>query len=93
LYCRTVNRSNLNRSGALQGRVYTYRGCCADPDGDRSSKYQLNDFPDGMTIDPSSGQIRWSFPRTPCFREERNKVKVTVDDGDGGTDPGIYNHP
>jgi hypothetical protein len=71
---------------ALQGRVYTYAVAARDPDGD-VLKYQLERFPDGMTIDPSSGQIRWELPKDTMFPGRNEiKVKVTVDDGDGGTD-------
>jgi hypothetical protein len=71
---------------ALQGRVYTYAVAARDPDGD-VVKYRLERFPDGMTIDPSSGQIRWELPRDIMFAGRHEvKVKVTVDDGDGGTD-------
>jgi hypothetical protein len=71
---------------ALQGRVYTYAVTARDPDGD-VLKYRLERFPDGMTIDPSSGQIRWELPKDIMFPGRNEiKVKVTVDDGDGGTD-------
>jgi hypothetical protein len=71
---------------ALQGRVYTYAVVARDPDGD-VLKYRLERFPDGMTIDPSSGQIRWELPKDMMFPGRNEiKVKVTVDDGDGGTD-------
>jgi hypothetical protein len=70
----------------LQGRVYTYAVVARDPDGD-VLKYRLERFPDGMIIDPSSGQIRWELPKDIMFPGRNEiKVKVTVDDGDGGTD-------
>ena len=69
---------------ALQGRVYSYAVAARDPDGD-VLKYRLDRCPEGMTIDPASGQIRWELPKDMMFPGRNEvQVKVTVDDGDGG---------
>lgn len=41
------------------GALYVYRVTAEDPDGDPVS-YALVTAPDGMTIDPSGGEIRWA---------------------------------
>jgi hypothetical protein len=74
----------------LQGSAYLYQVVATDPDGDML-KYRLEKFPEGMTIDPAAGLIRWELPKGVMF-SGRNEVKVAVmvDDGDGGTDSQEY---
>jgi hypothetical protein len=66
--------------------MYVYQVTAKDPDGDPLT-YRLDRFPKGMTIDGSSGLIRWEPEKGQMFTG-RNEVvvSVTVDDGDGGTD-------
>jgi hypothetical protein len=66
--------------------LYLYQVTANDPDGDRLT-YRLDRFPAGMTIDASSGLIRWELAKAQIFTG-RNEVavSVTVDDGDGGRD-------
>ncbi len=60
---------------------YLYRVKAVDPDGDPLIFRLEGDVPEGMTIDPSTGVIRWNFSRPP---EEPLKVDIRVNDGHGG---------
>lgn len=64
----------------LENRQYTYQMKAGDPDGDILT-YSLKSAPDGMTIDPSKGLIRWNVPK-----EFKGKAQFTVavNDGHGG---------
>jgi hypothetical protein len=67
-------------SYGFDGSVYTYQVKAEDPDGDPLS-YELSAGPEGMTIDPSTGQVRWEVPAE--FYGE-GKFTVSVRDGQGG---------
>jgi hypothetical protein len=86
---RLRNRSPKITSAApleMTTSLYLYQVTANDPDGDRLT-YRLEKFPAGMTIDTSSGLIRWEPAKGQMFTG-RNEVavSVTVDDGDGGAD-------
>ena len=68
-------------ASGLQNGIYTYQVIAKDPDGDPVT-FSLSSAPEGMTIDPRSGLIRWE-PRDVSGRVEMT-VKVAADDGDGG---------
>ena len=59
------------------GQDYVYDIAASDPDGD-DVRYALNAGPEGMTVDPVTGVVRW--PAT--FTSRRAKIDVT--DGNGG---------
>ena len=59
------------------GKDYVYAIEATDPDGDDLS-YELTDGPDGMTVNPVTGVVRW----TTGFTDQR--IKITVTDGGGG---------
>lgn len=59
------------------GQDYVYDVEASDPDGD-DVRYTLNAGPEGMTVDPLTGMVRW--PAT--FTQRRAKIDVT--DGNGG---------
>lgn len=86
---RLQNRSPKITSAApleMTTSLYVYQVTANDPDGDRLT-YRLNRFPAGMTIDASSGLIRWEPEKGQMFTGRNEAaVSVTVDDGDGGTD-------
>lgn len=67
-------------SYGFDGSVYTYQVKAEDPDGDPLS-YALSSGPQGMTIDPSTGRVRWEVPAE--FHGEE-KFTVSVRDGHGG---------
>jgi len=60
---------------------YLYRVKAVDPDGDSLTFRLEGEVPEGMTIDPSTGVIRWNFTKPP---EEPLKVDIRVSDGHGG---------
>lgn len=70
----------------LTGGLYTYQVSANDPDGDTLT-FRLDRYPAGMTIDASSGLIRWELSKGVMYLG-RNEVgaTVTVSDGDGGED-------
>lgn len=67
-------------SHAFDGSEYSYQVKAADPDGDTLT-FSLKSTPDGMTIDPSKGLIRWNVP--PDFKG-KFPYTVSVTDGSGG---------
>ena len=66
----------------LENGMYTYQVSAQDPDGDPLT-FSLVNSPEGMTIDRSSGLIRWDPSNQLTDKQEVN-AKVAVDDGDGG---------
>ncbi len=71
--------TEVRRTG-FDGKTITYQASAIDADGDTLT-YSLKSAPSGMTIDPSSGAIRWTVPEG--FRGKASFV-VTVSDGHGG---------
>jgi hypothetical protein len=64
----------------FDGSTYTYQVKATDPDGD-SLMYVLKAAPPGMTINPSTGLIKWTVP--PDFKGVA-QITVSVTDGYGG---------
>jgi hypothetical protein len=64
-------------SGFASDGVYRYKVEVVHPDGDRSLRFELRSAPDGMTVDPISGQITWT-PRSDQLGE--HLVEVAVQD-------------
>lgn len=64
----------------FEGNTFSYQVKGVDQDGDTLS-YALEDAPEGMTIDPQSGAIRWQLKESD-YGERTIKVKVS--DGKGG---------
>ena len=64
----------------FDGRVWSYQVKATDPDGDTLT-YSLKSAPAGMTIDPSTGSIKWEVP--PDFIGKAS-FTVSVADGHGG---------
>ncbi len=69
-----------NNEFTFDGKIYTYQVKATDPDGD-ALRYSLEVSPNGMTIDQSTGLIKWPVP--PDFKGEIGAIAV-VDDGHGG---------
>ena len=61
--------------------TYTYQVKATDPDGDALA-YSLESPLDGMTIDPSTGLLKWAVPKE--FKGKKD-VSIVVSDGNGGT--------
>lgn len=64
----------------FDGKVWTYQVRATDPDNDPLT-YSLKSGPEGMTIESSTGFIRWSVP--PDFKGKA-AASVSVSDGHGG---------
>ena len=64
----------------LDRLLYTYQITATDPDGDTLA-YSLRSAPSGMTVNPSTGLVKWNVP--PNFRGKASFV-VSVTDGHGG---------
>lgn len=69
-----------NRKFTFDGKVYSYQVTATDPDGD-TLIYSLKTAPASMTINPSTGLIKWDVP--PEFKG-RASVSVSVTDRHGG---------
>lgn len=63
-----------------KGNLYSYQVTARDPDGDPLS-FKLNQAPEGMTIDESSGLIQWKPTREDTGSYE---VEILAMDNDGG---------
>jgi hypothetical protein len=66
----------------LAGGVYLYQVTAKDPDGDKLT-YSLLKSPQGMTINPSTGLVRWEPPKEVQAKTDI-PIQISVDDGDGG---------
>ncbi len=64
----------------FEGNTYIGQIKAADPDGDPLT-YSLKAAPSGMTIDPSSGSIKWNVP---ADFKGKTSFTVSVTDGRGG---------
>jgi hypothetical protein len=69
---------NIQQNGS-----YQYQVTAKDPDGDTLT-YRLLKSPPGMIIDGSTGLISWQVPDSTTEKREIS-VKISADDGDGGT--------
>ena len=72
----------LRPTPATPGQTYSYLLKAIDPDND-SLTYSLTTMPDGMTIDPTAGQISWNPQASDVGA---HNVTVRVEDGRGGFD-------
>ncbi len=69
-----------HRKSDFDGKAYTYQVKASDPDGDPLT-YSLQSGPPGMTIDPSTGLVKWDVPED--FKGKAS-FTVSVSDGHGG---------
>jgi translation initiation factor IF-1 len=69
-----------NKKFNFDGKIFTFQVNATDPDGDALT-YSLKSSPKGMTINSSSGLIRWDVPSD--FKG-RASFTVSVSDGHGG---------
>lgn len=69
-----------NRRFNLEGDLYTYQIKATDPDGDTLT-YSLKSAPAGMTVDPTTGLVRWNVP---SGFNGKASFTVSVADGHGG---------
>lgn len=72
---------SLHKNFTFDGELYIYNTVGMDPDGDRLT-FGLINAPEGMSIDPMTGQIRWSVPKT--FTGKADYI-ITASDSKGGT--------
>jgi hypothetical protein len=76
----TPPRVTAGQDMKFEGNTFSYQVKGVDQDGDTLS-YALEDAPEGMTIDPQNGEIRWQLKESD-YGERAIKVKVS--DGKGG---------
>ncbi len=69
-----------NKKAAFDGKLLTYQVKATDPDGDELS-YALEDAPQGMVIDKSTGIVKWTVPKE---MQGKQSIKVKISDGHGG---------
>ena len=68
-------------SGCItEGSVYEYTVAAEDPDGDPLT-FNLSSAPEGMTIDSSTGVVRWKISEKQS--EGNYEFKVIVSDAEG----------
>lgn len=72
-----VEHKNVNYSGT----IWSYQAKAVDPDGD-TVRFSLASAPEGMKIDPLTGELLWDVP--PAFKGAQD-VTIAADDGHGGT--------
>ncbi len=61
-----------------EGELYSFLANASDPDGD-SLTYLGENLPEGATVDPVSGEFRW----TPSYQQAGNHSGIRVIVGDG----------
>jgi len=71
----------LHKEFSFDGDTYIYNTVASDVDGDRLT-FGLINAPQGMTMDSSTGQIRWLVPKT--FVGKADYI-ITASDGRGGS--------
>lgn len=69
-----------DKNYTFDGKTYTYQARASDPDGDTLT-YALKSAPPDMSIDSSTGLIKWNLP--PDFKGEAPAI-ISVTDGHGG---------
>jgi len=69
-------------SGVAFGEAFRYQVEARDPEGDRSLRYQLRKGPEGMTMNPVLGELRWQ-PRAE--QAGVHPVEIAVEDSRGAT--------
>jgi len=69
-------------TSAVENQLYEYSPIATDPDGDTLT-WSLEDEPEGMSIDTSTGMITWTPDPTLDFTTS-GIVVLTVVDGNGG---------
>ena len=67
-------------SPLIDEKTYKYQIMAKDPDGDTFT-FRIEQGPDSMTIDPSTGVITWTIPSE--LKEEYD-IRVSVSDDQGG---------
>lgn len=65
---------------AIYNGGFTYQVIAKDPDNDQL-RYFLRGSPEGMTIDPATGLVKWDIP--PGYKGTEN-VLIAVSDSEGG---------
>jgi hypothetical protein len=70
----------------FDGRVYTDQVKASDPDGDTLA-YSIKSGPEGLTIDPVTGQISWNIPTD--FKG-RASITAAANDGQGSEAKQIF---
>lgn len=64
----------------FKSRTYNYKVRAEDPDGDHL-KFRLSEAPDGMVIDPETGEIKWNITEDG---EGEHIVEIIAEDDFGG---------
>jgi len=67
-------------AAAINGTTFSYKVDATDLDGDTLT-YSLSDAPDGMAINPETGEVNWEYGIDDAG--EYN-IGIEVSDGDGG---------
>ncbi len=71
-----------NPDGTWNEGVFSYEIEASDPDGSGTLRYELRDGPEGMTVDPVLGVVKW----TPNESQTgMHPVQVAVSDREGAT--------
>jgi len=77
----TPPRFTESQGMQFDGKTFSYQVKATDQDSDALS-YALEEAPEGMTIDPQTGAIRWQLKESDYGART---IKVKVNDGKGGT--------
>lgn len=67
-------------AATINGTSFNYSVDASDLDGDTLT-YRLNDAPEGMTINPETGEVNWEYGIDDAGEY---KIGIEVSDGDGG---------
>jgi hypothetical protein len=75
---------------SMAGGVYRYMVEATDPEGDAPLRYELLQSPDGMRIDPYSGELQW---RPSANQAGKHTVEIAVSDNRGGRSTQLFDLP
>lgn len=72
----------VSRPGGLDASgSFRYALEATDPDGDRNLRFKLLSGPEGMTLDPVTGEVHW---KPGAAQAGKHEAEVAVEDGQGG---------
>lgn len=75
---------------SMAGGVYRYMVEASDPEGDRPLRFELVQSPDGMRLDPYSGELQW---RPTAGQAGTHTVEIAVSDNQGGRSTQLFELP
>ena len=74
----------------MAGGLYRYMVEARDPEGDAPLRYELLQSPDGMRIDPYTGELQW---RPVASQVGSHTIEIAVTDNRGSQSVQLFDLP